>query len=91
MHRSAQTDNKNNREALIPLKVKLMTLDVNWDGVAPNTDGLDQLKQKADCEREALEKKEADRKRKAPADFLQPASKRSHMPPSSAGTVRLLR
>jgi hypothetical protein len=55
-----------NLDALIALKTKLMNGDVNWNDVAPETDGLDHLKQKhkADREREALEKKLADRKRR---------------------------
>jgi hypothetical protein len=52
--RSAQ-DVQMNLDALIALKTK-MNGDVNWNDVAPETDGLDHLKQKhkADREREAL-------------------------------------
>jgi hypothetical protein len=51
---SAQ-DVQMNLDALIALKTKLNG-DVNWNDVAPETDGLDHLKQKhkADREREAL-------------------------------------
>jgi hypothetical protein len=57
MQRSAQDVYKMNLDALIALKTKLMNGDVNWNDVAPETDGLDHLKQKhkADREREALE------------------------------------
>jgi hypothetical protein len=95
MHRKLKVGYKKNLDALIALKAKLMASEVNWNDVAPNTDGLDQLKkkQKADREREqaALEKKEDARKRKASAGggVLQQDSKRAHVtPPAAAAAMR---
>jgi hypothetical protein len=98
MHRNLQSGYKKNLNALIALKAKLMANDVNWNDVAPNIDGLDQLKktQKADRERVrlALEKKEDGRKRKASTTgggVLQQASKRPHVtPPAAAVAARAL-
>jgi hypothetical protein len=56
MFRPIQEMYKKNLEALIALKADLIAHNVEWDTIAPETDGLDELKLKQKAERSQSER-----------------------------------